>query len=234
MSQTLPDMNTAYDRQTIEVMCRVVGHDSSCVDVGAHRGDILRHMVAIAPAGAHHAFEALPHLATGLRGRFPGVRVHQMAVSDSSGIADFQHVENDPAYSGLRRRLYDRPDPQVVTIRVPVATVDEVIPAGQRIAFMKIDVEGGEYHAIKGAVRTIHQWRPVIVFEAGRRSTGQYGVTATDVYDLVTKTLNYELSTMGRWLKGDPAMTSQEFCRNWDHGPDFYFIAIPAGVETAV
>ena len=105
----------------------------------------------------------------------------------------------------------------------------KLIPAGQPIAFMKIDLEGGEYHAIKGAVSTIRRWHPVIVFEASSRSTGQYGVTAADLYDLVTKTLGYELSTMGRWLGREPAMTLQEFSHNWDNGPDFYFIATRAG-----
>src|SRR5262245_55065563 len=45
------DLNAAYDRQTVEVMRCVLRHDSSCVDTGAHRGDILEHIVAIAPAG---------------------------------------------------------------------------------------------------------------------------------------------------------------------------------------
>lgn len=227
----LVSLNTVYDRQTVEVMRRVLRHDSSGVDMGAHRGDILRHMVTLAPAGIHHAFEALPHLAASLRIHFPGVRVHEVAVSDASGDADFMYVENAPAYSGLRRRIYDRPDPRVVTIRVPVATVDERLPADQPIAFMKIDIEGGEYHAIKGASRTIRQWQPVIVFEAGIKSTGQYGITAVDVYDLVTRTLGYELSTMGRWLERASPLTPQEFRHDWDHDLNFYFIATPAGLR---
>lgn len=227
----IADVNATYDRQTVEVMRRVLREDSSCVDMGAHRGDILRHMVALAPAGGHHAFEALPHLAEGLRKRFPGAHVHQMAVADRSGEAEFQYVENDPAYSGLRRRVYDRPDPRVRTIRVRVATVDEVIPDSQPIAFMKVDLEGGEFHALQGAAATIRRWKPVIVFEAGSKSTGQYGVTPADLHDLVTREFGYELSTMGRWLEREPPLTAEQFRHNWDHGPDFYFIATPAVVR---
>ena len=226
------DRNATYNCQTIDVMRRLLHRDSGCVDMGAHRGDILQHMVAIAPDGRHHAFEALPHLAEELRKRFPAVVVHQMAVSDSRGEADFQYVENDPAYSGLRRRVYDRPDRRVLTIRVPVATVDDVIPPSEPIAFMKIDIEGGEYHALKGAVSTIRRCQPAIVFEAGGNSTGQYGVTPADLYELVTETLGYELSTMGRWLERTPAMTLQEFCHNWENGPDFYFIATPPSASS--
>ncbi|MBX9622401.1 MAG: FkbM family methyltransferase [Gemmataceae bacterium] len=221
--------NTAYDRQTVEVMRRVLRPDSTCVDVGAHVGDILRHMIAVAPDGAHHAFEALPHLAAGLRERFPGVRVHGAAVADRGGEAEFQYVENAPAYSGLRRRVYDRPDPRITTIRVAVVTLDEAVPPDPPVAFLKLDIEGGEYHALRGAVETVRRGRPVIVFEAGRKSTGQYGVTPDDLYGFVTRGLGYDLSTMARWLGRAAAYTADEFRHNWEHGPDYYFIATPAG-----
>lgn len=228
---SVSDLNAAYDRQTVEVMRRVLRPDSSCIDVGTYKGDILRHMIKIAPAGVHHAIEPLPQFAARLRKRFPGVRIHETAVSDCSGQSEFQYVENAPAYSGLRRRIYDRPDPRVLAIRVPVTTLDKAIPADQPIAFMKIDIEGGEYHALKGAIDIIRRWCPVVVFEAGAKSTGQYGVTAAELYELVVEVLGYELSTMGRWLGQQPGMTLQEFCHNWENGPDFYFISTPPGVR---
>ena len=223
------DLNAIYDRQTIEVMRRVLKRNSNGIDIGAHRGDILSQMLTMAPAGTHHAFEPLPDYAARLRRKFPKVRVHQMAVSDKSGEAEFQHVENDPAYSGLKRRIYDRPDPQIVAIKVPVGTIDEIIPSDLPIAFIKIDIEGGEFHALTGAVNTIRRYRPVIVFEAGKNSTGEYGVSPTALYELIETTLGYRLSTMGRWLENEPPLTLPQFCHNWDHGPDFYFIATPAG-----
>jgi FkbM family methyltransferase len=188
-------------------------------------------MVRLAPAGSHHAFEALPQLAVKLRTRFPAVNVHQQAVGDTNGEAEFQYVENDPAYSGLRRRIYDRPDPQITNIRVSVVTLDNAIPVDQVIAFMKIDIEGGEYHALKGAINTVRRGKPVIVFEAGSRSTGQYGVTPADMYNLITQEFGYELSTMSRWLDRVAAFTLAEFCHNSENGPDYYFIASPAGVR---
>jgi FkbM family methyltransferase len=221
----LQDQNSTYDQQTVEVMKRTLRGDSGCVDIGAHKGKLLQHMVALAPDGIHHAFEALPHLANRLKEQFPGVHVHQLAVSDRSGHAEFQYVENAPAYSGLRRRIYDRPDPLITTIQVETQTLDEVIPPGEAVALVKLDIEGGEYHALRGAMNTIQRWRPVIVFEAGSKSTGQYGVTPDEVYSLMTETFGYELSTMSRWLGGAPAYRRGEFRLNWENGPDYYFIA---------
>jgi FkbM family methyltransferase len=223
----LQEQSAAYDRQTVEVMRRVLRRNSSCLDVGAHVGAVLSSMIEIAPDGMHHAFEPLPHLAEELRRRFPRVRIHQAAVSDSSGQSEFQYIENDPAYSGLRRRIYDHPDPRILVIQVPIITLDEVIPKDHPIAFIKIDIEGGEYHALKGAVNTLAQSRPVIVFEGGTKSTGQYGVTPVEVYSLIVVTLQYELSTMARWLDRRPPFGLQEFQYNWENGLECYFIATP-------
>jgi|SRR5580704_563272 FkbM family methyltransferase len=219
--------NADYDRQTVEVMFRVLSPNSSCIDVGAHVGDILRHMIDICPRGTHYAFEPLPQLSEGLRQRFPHVNIYQAAVSDNQGDSEFQFVENDPGYSGLRRREYDRPDPKITTIRVRVVTLDEIIPRNQRIDFIKVDVEGGEFHVIKGGIETIRRGRPVIVFEASSRSTGLYGVNPDDMYLLATETFGYELSTMNRWLKRKAPITRVEFDRNWHDGSEYYFIATP-------
>jgi FkbM family methyltransferase len=208
-------------------MKRVLRWRSSAVDVGAHRGAILQHIVRLAPAGVHYAFEPLPHLGTYLQVEFPEVNVHQAAVADRVGSAEFLHVENDPGYSGLRRRNYDRPDPIISRIEVVTTTIDEVIPQDHPVDFIKIDIEGGEFHALKGALKTISRCRPVIVFEASCHSTGKYDVTPADLFALVTGTLNYELSTMDRWLDRRHAFSFEEFERNWQFGPDYYFIAAP-------
>ena len=214
-----------YDRQTLQVMRRHLREESSCIDIGANEGEILRHMTKLSPRGRHVAFEPIPRLAAKLQENFPGVAVHEAACGDRSGVADFVVVENAPAYSGLRQRIYDRPDAKLNTIQVRVVRVDDLVT--HPVAFIKIDVEGGEYHALLGAERTISTSRPVIVFEAGAKGAGQYGVGAEDFASFFDR-LGYRLSTMDRWLASRPALTREEFVDNWHRGGDFYFIASPA------
>jgi FkbM family methyltransferase len=217
--------NLRYDQQTVEVMRRVLRMESSCIDIGAHDGELLRHMMKLAPRGRHIAFEPIPHLAATLHARFPEATVYEAACGHSPGSAEFVLVENAPAYSGLRQRLYDRPDVKLRKLRVQVVRVDDL--ARHAVSLIKVDVEGGEYHALLGAERTIAHHRPVIIFEASARSTGQYGVTPHDFIALFTR-LGYRLSTMERWLASKPAFTDEEFVANWQGGGDYYFIAHPA------
>ncbi len=219
--------NTQYDQETIEVMSRCLGRNSCCLDLGAHEGRMLREMLNLAPDGHHWAFEPLPHLAKTLRTAFPKVTVIAAAASDHSGSSDFIFVRNAPAYSGVRRRIYDRPDPDLRTIRVPLVTIDDTIPDSVDVSFVKVDIEGGEFDALRGATLTIRRCRPIIVFEAGAKSTGQYGVNSKQMYELVTQTLECRLSTMHRWLEHQDALTEQEFSEHWASDSEYYFIAYP-------
>ncbi len=218
--------NGKYNRQTVQVMRRVLKPDSSCIDIGAHLGSVLKDIVAISPQGQHFAFEPLPHLAERLRQKFPTVKIFENALSDRTGHTTFQYVTNSPAYSGLKKRIYDR-SVKIQEIEVDMVRLDDVIPEQAAIALIKLDIEGGEYHALQGALATIHRCQPVIVFEASIGSTGQYGVEPDMLYALVTEIMEYQISTMERWLQAAPGYDIGEFRKNWVSGPEFYFIAYP-------
>ena len=219
--------NALYNLETVATMKRTLGTESVCVDVGAHRGELLRHMIRLAPTAQHFAFEPLPHCAEFLRTRYPQVRVVRAAVGDYQGRSSFIHVRNDPGYSGLRIREYNRPDPDLAEIEVDVVRLDDVIPETARVTFIKIDVEGGEYGVLKGALRTIERGKPTIVVEVTRRALAAYGIDAAQFYALLSAECHYHLSTMRRWLDGKPPISEAEFCRHWEQRSEFYFVAYP-------
>lgn len=163
--------------------------DSNCVDVGAHRGALLVEMVRVSPGGRHLAFEPLPHLAARLREHFPGVEVHQSALSNHSGTADFAYVHGRAeGWSGLRfRPLPTGEEPVVEQIDVRLEALDEVLDAAYAPALIKIDVEGAEQQVLEGALETLRRHRPIVIFEHGAGSADAYGTAPADVYRLLTE-----------------------------------------------
>ena len=155
-----------YDNLTIEVMRRVLRPDSNCLDIGASTGALLQSMCDLAPQGRHFAFEPRPEAAEELQSRFPRVTVHAVALAAETGVAPFTLVVSNPAYSGLKPRRYDRPE-QLQTIEVPVRRLDDLVPPDLDVAFVKIDVEGGEVGVLQGGMSTLRRCRPVIAFEHG-------------------------------------------------------------------
>ena len=221
-----PPKSELYDIQTVEVMRRALRQDSTCLDLGAHIGDILRQMLTIAPQGRHHAVEAIPHLAARLKSEFPMVQVHGCAVADKDGEAMFNFVENRPSHSGLQQRAYPLPDPIIKQIPVKVCRVDDLIPEDVKVDLIKCDIEGGEYHAFLGAMKTLQRCKPIVVFEFGLGGADYYKTTPDMMFSVITDA-GLNVSTMARWLADEPAYHRARFVKAFTEGEDYYYIAYP-------
>ena len=159
--------------------------DSDCVDIGANRGSVLQMIHERAPHGVHHAFEPIPHLARRLGDAFPSVVVHELALTDSPGTADFTVVDNAQydGYSGIRESLRDLPETwETHSITVETARLDDVLPADYEPRFIKIDVEGAELRVLRGAREMLRRHRPVLFMEHGARIDGDTG----EIHELLT------------------------------------------------
>ena len=224
-----PTDSRDYDRQTVAVMERVLGATSNCLDIGASAGELLKHMVRLAPRGTHFAFEPLPDFYHTLVKRFPDVRVHNVALSDTTEESTpFQRVVSNPAYSGLRRRRYDRPEERVEEIVVRTARLDELIPQKVHIHFVKMDVEGGEFQVLKGGVETVRHNRPFIVFEFGLGGADWYGIQPEDMYRLLSG-YGLDVSLISDWLSGKTPLGEREFAAEFHDCRNYYFLAHPRG-----
>ena len=213
------DRNATYDRQSFEVMARVLGPGSSGIDVGAHDGLYLAELVRLAPQGRHWAFEPIPHLAAALTERFPTVEVHAGALGDRPGPAAFRFVEGAPQNSSFMRRPWD---PPVVDdfrpITVEVERLDDVVPADHRVEFVKIDVEGTELEVLRGAEATLRRSRPFIAFELSWNPH--------EVVDLLVG-CGLEVSVLATWLAGGAPLDRAAFLDEALSGRTYCYLAHP-------
>jgi len=61
--------------------------------------------------------------------------------------------------------LTEDPHPAWTVEDTKVTTLDQELPANERISLIQLDVEGHEYEALLGAKETIARWNPIIVLE---------------------------------------------------------------------
>ncbi len=220
--------NSLYDMQTREIIKKTLSSNSNSIDVGCHVGEILEWMVSASPNGTHYGFEPIPDLFQGLKKRFAGnekVFISDIALSDACGETVFQNVISSPAYSGFRRRRYEKPNEQIEEITVKADKLDSLIPDSIKIDFIKIDVEGAELQVFRGAVETIKRCKPVIVFEHGIGAADYYGTTPMDVYDILVQCCNQKVDLMENWLAGvRTGMSRERFCDNFYSRKNYYFM----------
>jgi FkbM family methyltransferase len=144
-----------------------------CVDVGANKGTHTFGMAKVVGAGGLvHAYEPLPRMAKivadGAASRGFPVSVHQVAVSNYNGRAQFNHIRNYTGASSLFVRDHGSLVVEREVIEVAVTTLDsELAGVLDRWRFMKMDIEAGEYHALHGATGIIPKFRPFVVMECG-------------------------------------------------------------------
>lgn len=134
--------------------------DGVFVDVGAWRGPwsyaLSRKVKAV------HAFEPNPQLAADLRRSVrANVTVHEVAASGTSGTAELRLSESGFGSEGTAT-LEDR-GPSSKVFSVSTVRLDDL--ALEDVALVKVDVEGHEFDALSGFVRTISNCHPVIVVE---------------------------------------------------------------------
>jgi FkbM family methyltransferase len=221
--------NQQYDSQTQKILRRHCSPYSNCIDIGCHKGEVLDWILAAAPQGVHYGFEPLPDLYADLCNRYAekqNCSFSDIALSDKAGEATFNYVISNPAYSGLQKRNYDKPNEQDKTITVKTATLDSVLPADYTVHFIKIDVEGGELQVLRGAVETLRRCQPIVVFEHGLGAADCYGTKPADVWQLFAD-CNMSVSLMNNWLKDLPALALAEFEQQFEQAKNYYFIAYP-------
>ena len=97
--------------------------------------------------------------------RLDNIHCVACAVSDSQGTAQL-HLANDSAYPSLLAVEENRGTGRTLT--VAMRTLDDIwqeagTPA---VRFIKLDVEGAELQALRGATRLLASCRPAVLFEA--------------------------------------------------------------------
>jgi FkbM family methyltransferase len=187
----------SYEPAVFDYLKRYVQPGMVVLDVGAHVGLFTMLLARWAgPPGRVFAFEPAPltraalidHLA--LNEMSNRVSVLPLAVSDQEGSALLYTVANSPenTLSATHGRL-----PQARGAPVTVTTIDAFCASRSLVpSLIKIDIEGFEVHALRGARRILDRHRPVVIVEMHPMNWPEIGMTSTQAEQLLGE-LNYRL-----------------------------------------
>lgn len=140
------------------------------LDLGANFGLYTRFLAeAVGPAGRVHAVEPVPGTFDVLRSnvrrlRLGAVSVHHCAVSDRAGTV----AMSVPQYRRGGENLYEARIVESAApggVRVPARRLDDLFGDGERIDFVKCDVEGHELNVLRGAGTILRGHQPAWMIE---------------------------------------------------------------------
>lgn len=189
------------------------------VDIGANFGyysAIASKLVA--SKGKVFAFEASPQTLDILRmnlANCQNVEIIPKAVSDTSGVIKFFHTP-DFVNSGSVANPPFQEAAHVDEFNVAAVTIDEQLPEDCQVDFLKIDIQGDDIKALKGARKVIErspniqvlvEWAPTWMINAGFRME--------ELPELLIDLGLTELTVIDDWLKQEWEV--DEFIDIWKH-----------------
>jgi FkbM family methyltransferase len=214
------------DKLANEVVKKVLSFETaSYVDVGFHKGEMLKLALKAAPKGEHYGFDPLPSFYSKLKKELQSyVTLFEVAVSNKSGEEIFFYVESNPSFSGLKKRLYPKKE-KITEITVKTDTLDNLLSEVQSIDLIKIDVEGGEYNVIEGARNILFKHKPIILFEHCAGAAEFYETACPRMWDLIVNQLGMSIYTMQAFVSKEKPLTKSQFQLFFDTGQELFFVA---------
>jgi FkbM family methyltransferase len=170
-------------RVEFDLIRRHVRSTDTVCDIGANKGSFVFWLSRWCRNGSVVAFEPQPQFAE-LLGRLTrdlkldNVTVEPKAVFSRSGNADLFVPKGQLPSASLVSKTAGASDFE--TISVPMVPLDDYFAQTERIAFMKVDVEGAEFEVFKGAERILREQSPLLIFDCENRHLD--GVSVEDVF----------------------------------------------------
>lgn len=226
LSYDLAQANELYsyyffcDDQSLRMWARLLQPGEAFFDIGSNVGFYTTHMAKmVGPEGLVLSFEPNPSIRTALernvaRNALENVQILPVAVGAESSRAVFL-AGREHGLSRLQNLDADRAGlgDVDVEITVDVVALDDIALdlGGRSLAGLKIDIEGPELFALRGARRLIEAHRPVLQVEMNPLSMRTFGIGLEDMADFLDG-LGYVAFITNRprgliWRKRDAAMT---------------------------
>jgi FkbM family methyltransferase len=155
-----------WERETTAAIVKMIQPGMNVVEIGANVGYFsLIFADLIGPNGTITGFEANPDICEianrnlQINGHYyhKSNRIHEFALTDHVGEAEFSVFENHLGNSSLLdvEEIAKEVKDKTRRIKVKTTTLDAFFPIGQRIDVLKIDAEGAEPKILAGGQRVL-------------------------------------------------------------------------------
>jgi FkbM family methyltransferase len=167
---------------------RQINKKDICYDIGANYGFYSLLFSKLSGSGPVHSFDPNVNCVNYLKKSSvakDNIVINQVGIADSKGTLPLYGQEsaygNGTAANSLNKDVGS--DKGFIPLyEVPVVTIDDYCNTNPIPTIIKIDIEGGEYGAIQGAIETLTKYDPIVSIEIWGGSEGQmYSKPAVDL-----------------------------------------------------
>lgn len=169
--------------------------DMVFVDIGANQGEYTLFAAKRLTSGHVLSFEPLPSMRKMLMenislNNFKNILLFEFGLSTEAKLFTIHEFEGN--HEGLAT-LYPGDKKVKSSLTIVTKALDNVFYSTglQRLDFIKVDIEGGELNALKGARKTIELFKPWILVEINAQTYQAAGYTINDILEFF-QLINYQ------------------------------------------
>jgi FkbM family methyltransferase len=152
-----------------EIKSRVTNHQPLIIDGGANLGSVTDVLLGYYPSATIHAFEPIPQLADALRAKYahrPNVMIHAKALGAEPKTLTFHQLNNVDSSSfltpsAIKKKYHGQKVAVSNELAVEQVRLDDVVDGN--IDILKLDLQGYEMEALKGAERSLPSTKLILI-----------------------------------------------------------------------
>ena len=202
------------DEDELDVLPWFINQQDEAIDIGANFGYYAVPMGRIAKKV--YAFEPIPftyevckkvlrHYRLNNVELFKnGIGVNNEKMIFSVPVMDFGGISAGQAHLNGRKENGIAVSQKNQEVECEVITIDSLLDTFEKISFVKMDIEGAEYFALKGMKGTLEKFRPAILIEINPDFLKGFGISEQELNELIDltgyKVFSYD-KKMGKLIK---------------------------------
>lgn len=207
----------SYSGDQLTIIEKLLHNNSVFLDVGANQGEFTIAAAKVARQGKVIAFEPISEYRARLienvrLNNFENVKVIPAALGEQEGVFpiydQLERYDDGTKHEGVLS-LFASDSRRHAREVVPVKRLDDVLKELEirRVDVIKLDIEGAEWIALRGAINTITSYRPTLILEIARATCRAAGYEPEALVEWLAN-LNYRIEKViedGKTLPIDPA-----------------------------
>lgn len=188
-----------YEPEETQVIRRIAEKMDTMLDIGANIGWYSLMASKLNPEATIHSFEPIPATYSHLIHNFSlnaidHSQCYNYGLSDEPGSFPFYFYPEGGVNASMQN-LACRDDVSVIDCELrTLDSVLEWLPSNNRIDFIKCDVEGNELFVLRGGLKLLSKYKPILLCELLRKWSASFGYHPNEAIDLL-QSIGYKVYT---------------------------------------
>jgi len=176
---------------------KILNSNMNFIDIGANQGEFSVLACSIIKNGKVISFEPVNELNNLLTenielNNFKNIEINNFGLSDNEGLLPIYNSSSSTNNNEGLSSLYKSDSRSNFVQNVQLKKFDDIyFEKLDRLDFIKIDIEGAELYALKGMVKSIKKFKPIILIEVCEEMFVSAGYSLNDMITFLSD-LNYK------------------------------------------